>query len=111
MSFGAVKSYAGKAITSPAAVAPMTLSQWDRNYELPLFGSLTQLTGEQAEEYITALEQQKESYEKALESLNEIDTVEEWESLKAQYAAQLKAQEEAQAAAQAQAEQQAGETK
>ena len=111
MSFGALKSYAGKAITSPAAVAPMTLSQWDRNYELPLFGSLTQLTGEQAEEYITALEQQKESYEKALESLNEIDTVEEWESLKAQYAAQLKAQEEAQAAAQAQAEQQAGETK
>ena len=109
LSFKLFANVSGKAIISPQAAAPIVISQWDRNYDLPLFGSLTKLTGEQADEYITALEQQKESYEKALESLNEIDTAEEWESLKAQYAAQLKAQEEAQAATQAQAAQQAGE--
>lgn len=100
LSFSALKSYAGTAITSPGAVAPMTLTQWDRNYELPMFGSLTQLSGEQADEILTQFKQQKESYEKALEGLNEIDTVEEWNNLKAQ----LKAQQEAIAAAQAQAQ-------
>ena len=100
-SFGALRSYAGKALTHPAAAVPLTMGQWGREYSIPMFGSLTQLTKEQGEEYITQLEQQIAEYEKTLEALNEIESAEEWETIKAQYAAQLKAQEEAQAAAQA----------
>ena len=88
-------------MTHPAAAVPLTMGQWDREYSIPMFGSLTQLTKEQGEEYITQLEQQIAEYEKTLEALNEIESAEEWETIKAQYAAQLKAQEEAQAAAQA----------
>ena len=100
-SFGALRSYAGKALTHPAAAVPLTMGQWDREYSIPMFGSLTQLTKEQGEEYITQLEQQIAEYEKTIDALNDIESAEEWETIKAQYAAQLKAQEEAQAAAQA----------
>ncbi len=100
--FGALKSYAGQVVTAPAAAVPLTMSQWDREFSLPMFGSLTRLTEEEGKEYLTQVEQQKESYEKALEALNKINSTEEWDNLKAQYEAQLKAQEEAQAAVQTQ---------
>ena len=83
-SFGTLRSYAGQAITAPGAVVPFTMAQWSGEYSVPMFGSLTQLDAQQAQEYLTQLEQQKNSLEKALIEIQNIDTVEKWEQLKAQ---------------------------
>ena len=77
-----LRSYAGQAITSPGAVVPFTMAQWSGEYSVPMFGSLTRLDAQQAQEYLTQLEQQKNSLEKALIEIQNIDTVEKWEQLK-----------------------------
>lgn len=85
---GAFKNSVGGAITSPGGVTILAASQWDKEYSVPLFGSLTELTKEQAEEYLAQLEKQKTDLENALGEIKKIDTVEKWEQLKSAAAAQ-----------------------
>ena len=95
--FSSFRTIAVKTITAPASVVPLTMAQWDREYSIPMFGSLTQLSEAQGKDLITQAEQQKADLEKALENLKKINTVEEWDNLKAQYVAQIEAQQKAMA--------------
>ena len=77
------------------ASAPLIYSQWNREYSVPMFGSLTQCSEEDGDSLLNQAEQQKEDLENALKELENIDTAEKWESLKSQLEAQAKAQQEA----------------
>ena len=100
-SFKAFRQVTGSAITSPMASAPLIYSQWNREYSVPMFGSLTQCSEEDGDSLLNQAEQQKEDLENALKELENIDTAEKWASLKSQLEAQAKAQQEAQAQEQA----------
>lgn len=91
------------ALQQPAVVAPMSMAQWNRQFEISMLGDLVELTPEQTKEYITQLEKQKAELEKSLDMLNEIKDVSQWNQLKAM---QKQQQEEMARAAEQQQQQQ-----
>ena len=89
----------------PATIVPLSMSQWNRGFSVPMFGTdLVELTPEQTTEYISQLEQQKAELEKSLEMLDEIKDATQWNQLKA-----LRAQQAEQAQKEAEAQQQSEE--
>lgn len=80
----------GKGMQQPSIMPLICLSQWNRQFEAPLFfGDLTELTPEQTEEYLSQLEKEKAELEKSLDMLKEINDVSQWNQLKALHQKQI----------------------
>ncbi len=74
----------GKGLQQPGMLPLLSLSQWNRQFEAPVFfGDITSLTPEQTEEYLSQLEKQKAELEKSLGMLKEINDANQWNQLKA----------------------------
>jgi len=71
----------GSALKSPVFITPLAVSQWDREYTAPLLGGdIVELTAEKTKEYLDSFEQQKAALKKHLETLDKIQTTEEFQN-------------------------------
>jgi len=89
---GKYMELAGITLTSPASPAALSLSQWTKNYSVPMMSmDLMELTPEQTEEALKQLEQEKQQLEAALKNIEGIEDATKWKQLKAEVQAQQEA--------------------